>query len=366
MEPKTTVRVRLGATALDLPRFVYSMRPARSARKGRPWVFFSNRNETLAIDAAGIGARCNWQWTSDLHIAKVFPALGRRLMKRAFTDWPVKLKRESPLKYDSDIQVSFVIGHRGKARLPHLLETVGCIAAQRNCAFECIVVEQSRAPEIKDALPGWVRYIYTPLPISNMPYSRAWALNAGARAALGEVLVLHDNDLLIPEHYASEILARVAEGYEVVDLKRFIFYLNGTDTAGVLSGDMSLDDVTPERVLQNAKGGSLAITRQAYRKLGGFDEAFVGWGGEDDEFWERAQTRSVWPYGYMPLIHLWHDAPEGKVQHGELNMELLNARSAIPVRERIQRLSDRAAGRREELCSSSALSDTARHTVSIP
>jgi GT2 family glycosyltransferase len=199
-----------------------------------------------------------------------------------------------------------------------------------------------------------------------MPYSRAWSLNAGARAAVGEVLVLHDNDLLIPEHYASEILARVAEGYEVVDLKRFIFYLNETDTEGWLSGDISLGDGSPERVLQNAKGGSLAITRQAYWELGGFDEGFVGWGGEDDEFWERAQTRSVWPYGYMPLIHLWHDAPEGKVQHGELNMERLNARTAIPVRERIQRLSDRDAARREQTYPSGALSDTARQGFRVP
>jgi len=287
-------------------------------------------------------------------------------MKRAFTDWPVNLKRESPLKYDSGIQVSFVIGHRGKARLRHLLGTLACIAGQRDCASECIVVEQSQVPEIKDTLPAWVRYIHTPLPVADMPYSRAWALNAGGRAAVGEVLVLHDNDLLIPEHYASEILARVAEGYEVVDLKRFIFYLNETDTEGLLSGDISLGDGTPERVLQNAKGGSLAITRQAYWELGGFDEGFVGWGGEDDEFWERAQTRSVWPYGYMPLIHLWHDAPEGKVQHGELNMERLNARTAIPVRERIQRLSDRDAARRQQTYSSGALSDTARQGVRIP
>jgi len=199
-----------------------------------------------------------------------------------------------------------------------------------------------------------------------MPYSRAWALNGGARAALGEVLVLHDNDLLIPEHYASAILARVAEGYEVVVLKRFIFYLNEADTSAMLSGDMSLGDGTPERVLQNAKGGSLAITRQAYWELGGFDEAFVGWGGEDDEFWERAQTRRVWPYGYMPLIHLWHDAPEGKLLHGELNMELLGARNAVPVQKRIQQLTDRAAGWREQPGRSCAPSDTARRTMSIP
>ncbi len=67
--------------------------------------------------------------------------------------------------------------------------------------------------------------------------------------------------------------------------------------------------------MQNAEaGGSIALSRDAFHAIGGYDESFVGWGGEDNEFWERAQTRRVWPYGYLPFVHLWHAPQPEKLQ----------------------------------------------------
>ena len=42
----------------------------------RTWVRFHNRNERLSIDEETGGARCEWKFTSDLHIANVVDALG--------------------------------------------------------------------------------------------------------------------------------------------------------------------------------------------------------------------------------------------------------------------------------------------------
>jgi hypothetical protein len=182
------------------------------------------------------------------------------------------------------------------------------IAAQRDVSFECVVVEQSNEPEVKTSLPGWVNYVHTPLPQPDMPYNRSWAFNVGAELARGGLLILHDNDMLLPQDYAAQLAARQGEGYEVINIKRFIFYLSKEHSERIMaSGVLSLDR-PPETIVQNLEaGGSFAITREAYFAVGGFDESFVGWGGEDNEFWERAQTRVVWPYGYMPIIHLWHE-----------------------------------------------------------
>lgn len=279
------------------------------------WVYTCNRDERLVGDDRKLGARCDWQWTSDLHIAKVFPSFGRMLMKRALRRWPVHLEAQ-PSDQSGNVELSFIIGHRGEERLKHLLMTLQSIAAQRDVSVECIVVEQSFSPQVKDDLPLWVRYIHTPLPHANMPYCRAWAFNVGARLARGNALVLHDNDMLVPQDYASQLMARLQEGYEVANLKRFIFYLNESHSAKIFSGEASIADHPPETVVQNLEaGGSIAITRDAYFSIGGFDESFVGWGGEDNEFWERAQTRRVWPYCYLPIIHLWHSAQSGKF-HG--------------------------------------------------
>jgi hypothetical protein len=334
-----SLKHKIGAMVYDLPQFVWAMRPARWNRLGSaPWVRFRNRNERLILAPSRLGAACDWQWTSDLHIAKVFPATGLHLMKRALTDWPITL-RPKPEPPDDPAAVSFIIGHRGLARLPHLLLTLQSIAAQRRVAVECIVVEQSVTPQVQSALPAWVRYVHTPLPQADIPYCRSWTFNIGAQMAQGRLLVLHDNDLLVPCDYAAHLMKRFSEGYEVINLKRFIFYLSEAHTGGMLATQRVLLNEAPETVMQNALGGgSIAIARDAYFAIGGFDESFIGWGGEDNEFWERATTRRLWPYGYLPIVHLWHAAQPGKHDAQRQTAEMLDQLSAIPASQRIANL----------------------------
>lgn len=346
-----SLRQHLGAIAYDLPRFVRAMRLSRVNRLGAaPWVNYCNRNERLTVGPDGLGVACGWQWTSDLHIAKVFPALGLRLMKRALADWPITLQSEPELQ-TAPPDVSFIIGHRGQARLPHLLLTLQSLAAQRGVTFECIVVEQSIKSEIQSALPDWVRYVHTPLPQAEMPYCRSWTFNVGARAAQGNLLVLHDNDMLVPNQYAAELFARYEEGYEVINLKRFVFYLSEAHTEKVFSADAPLSALASEAVVQNLEaGGSFAIAREAYFAIGGFDESFVGWGGEDNEFWERASTRCLWPYGYLPIVHLWHPPQKEKTQSERAMAKQRYWQLAkINPDERIKKLRESSRGTDEEV-----------------
>jgi hypothetical protein len=338
-----SLKEKIGAVIYDLPRFVWSMRPSSH----QAWVSIRNRDERLRHEADG--AQCDWLWTSDLHLAKVFPQLGRRLMRRALRDWPIEF-RSTPIRSDEKPEVSFIIGHRGLDRLPHLLLTIQSIASQRNASVECIVVEQAKAPDVKSHLASWVRYVHTPLFDSNTPYCRSWAFNVGARVANGKVLVLHDNDMLVPTDYAAEILARQKRGSEVVNLKRFIFYLSKEHSNRILSKESSISDQPPDSIVQNLEaGGSVAISREAYLGIGGFDESFIGWGGEDNEFWERAQTRRVWPYGSLPIVHLWHTAQPGKHEQQRETAELLEVRSAISPEQRIAELAVRDFGNPQSL-----------------
>jgi N-terminal domain of galactosyltransferase len=312
----------------------------RRALRARDAAYLSicNRNERLERAPGGHGYRCDWQWTSDLHATKYLPTLGVNLMKRALADHPLRCATR-PARLNGIPEVSFIIGHRGQERLPHLLLTLESIAAQRDVAIECIVVEQAAVPETRERLPSWIRYLHTPLPYPEMPYCRPWAFNVGARAARSEVLVLHDNDMLVPDDYCKEILTRFDDGYEVVNLKRFIFFLTEEQTRRVFSGNGSLTDEAPESIMQNSEGGgSIAVARDAYFAIGGFDEAFIGWGGEDNEFWQRAQTRQVWPYGCLPLVHLWHPAQHGKWEKTRPTTTLFEAKSAISPAERIAKL----------------------------
>ena len=316
----SSLRTIAGALVYDAPRFETRLR-------GR-WELIRNRNERITVEPNGRGVRCEWQWSSTLHYCKVFPSSADRLMRRALADWPVV----DSAPRTEDPEVSFVIGHRGTARLPLLLQTVSSIGGQRGARVECIVVEQSVAPDARDLLPPWVRHVHTPIASNDEPYGRSAAFNDGVAHARGRVLVLHDNDMVVPSAYAAEAVRQVSAGWDAVDLKRFVFYL--TEDGGRC-----------EKVVQNVRGGSIVITRDAYEAIGGFDESFVGWGGEDNDFWDRAETLRASRFGYLPLIHLWHaPQPEKGDARAPAVVRYHDELAHIAPAERISRLKrDRAS-----------------------
>lgn len=329
----------VGVLLKDLPRYLRAL-----ASSGKAWLTVRNRAERLEAAPDHSGYRCDWRWTSDLHAPKFIPALGRLLMDRALADYPIR-SAELPQREVGTPQVTFLIGHRGMARLPHLLATLQSIAAQQGVVVECIVIEQDTVSQLGPHLPAWVRLVHTPPPAPDMPYCRAWTFNVGAQHARADVLVLHDNDTLVPVDYAASILDRVHRGYDVVNLKRFIFYLTQAHTQAVFDGQAELLGATPEVIVQNAEGGgSVAITRAGYNQIGGLDESFIGWGGEDNEFWERAQTLRVWPWANLPLVHLWHAAQQGKQNPAYHTARIYHTLSQLPPGERICRLVERPRG----------------------
>src|ERR1051326_70598 len=108
-----SLRQRIGALLYDWPLY-------RDVRRSGRWEVMHNRDERITTDARGV--HCEWVFTSDLHIAKVFPSTGAALMRMALRQWPVEM-RDAPERTEAPL-VSFVIGHRGVSRLPHLLTTL--------------------------------------------------------------------------------------------------------------------------------------------------------------------------------------------------------------------------------------------------
>jgi hypothetical protein len=338
------LRRTAGALLYDWVPFALRMR-GFGARPGKPepWLTIRNRDETISVNERGV--ECHWRFTSDLHIANVFPSTAPRLMRRSLERWPIAT-RDAP-EANGDPRVSFIIGHRGTERLPHLLATLRSIAGQSGVPIECIVVEQSAVPEVEQILPRWVRYIHTPLPRPDLPYCRSWAFNVAVPHARSDILLLHDNDMLVPERYAFEALQRIEDGFSFVDLKRFVFYLSEESTRRVFDAGIPAGGIAAT-VVQNLVGGSIAVQRRAYDAVGGFDESFVGWGGEDNDFFDRAVILGgVYRFGYMPLLHLHHAPQPGKLAQSADAIKRYRAVENIDARERIARLRALKQGRME-------------------
>lgn len=306
--------------------------------RGYRYLELANRSELLSPAPDGIGVKCCWEFTSQLHAPSVHRNLAQRLLQRCLIDAPIERANQS-LAISDHPAISVLIGHRGLERLPLLLSTLQSIAAQAEIAFECIVIEQDSEPQVSHYLPAWVRYLHSPPVEAGAPYNRSRAFNVGAKHAKAPLLLLHDNDMLVPRHYLRRIFEKSNCGYHVINPKRFVFYLSERHTAAVLDGSASFDEYPAESIVQNLEaGGSMAISNSAFWEIGGMDECFVGWGGEDNELWDRCQSLPCWIWGYDPIVHLWHPSQPLKGVSGNPNLLRAQQRMNISRQERISQL----------------------------
>ncbi len=323
----------LGATLLDLPRIL----PRLAGRRG--WERVCNRDDRPAVSADDPGVRFASRWSSSLHACRVFPWLGAWLMQRAFAQWPVHFAEAVTAGTPEEApQLTFILPFRGRERLPQLRAVAASILAQRGVRVECLVIEQAQVAEARGQLPPAVSYLHLPHPLGDTAWRKSWAFNVAAAAARAEVLVCHDADILVPADYGSAILATLARGFDSVHIQRFLFYLSEPDTARVLAA-RRLKGCEPLEVLQNWQGGTLAIRRQSFDAIGGFDERFVAWGGEDNEFFDRCMALRNCRFGFLPFVHLWHTPQASRFGPGrDEALATMNARLVIPAAQRIAEL----------------------------
>ena len=345
MDLSTRLRQLMGVAVLDWPHFQKVLwEPTSAGQATAPgWVALHNRIEQLSTNPHGPGVRCDWQWGSELHACTVWPSLGRQLMRKALHDWPIKFANIPPRS--SGPRVSFIFAHGGRSRLPQLQRTIQSVFAQQEVEIECVVVDQSPVPLIGE-LPAQV--VYRHLSKEGVPsgWHKSWAYNVGARLASGEILVFQDGDICVPQRYGAEVARTILkEGYDAASLQRFLFYLDPQATRQMDVIDHPNLRQNPERVFQNWKGGTIAVRRDAFFSLGGFDEGFVDWGGEDDEFFDRCSAVRHCRFGFLPFVHLWHrPQPDRKVSDNPNISQIMPWRMQLPVGDRIAELTARKFG----------------------
>ncbi|MFG0335019.1 MAG: glycosyltransferase [Maioricimonas sp. JB049] len=311
--------------------------PRLAERLGLRWLDLCNRHERLFAEPDHSGRRCDWAGSSRLTVTRMFPALGPRLLRHCLRHWPVctNVRDDSPVSDRPQVSVLIAIG--GTDRLPQFELTLASLRGQAHEAYEIIVVEQSATPALADRLSSDIRYAH--VPIGKDGFNKSAAINRAAEMARGEELLVHDADYVVPQAYVAECSAALKRCVAVRP-GRLLFYLDEASTrAAIAAGDVASGHGI-EAVVQN-NPTPIAVRRSAYEAVGGHDEEFVGWGGEDDEFLSRLQTQGMIGGGWMPVIHLWHP-PAPRKASGDRNRQLTHAKMAIPAKERIRRLQTRA------------------------
>jgi glycosyltransferase involved in cell wall biosynthesis len=216
--------------------------------------------------------------------------------------------------------VSVVIPVAGRERRDSFERVLSSFRGQSMRRFEVVLVEHAEEPCYAHHEGRGVRYVHVARRADER-FNKAKALNAGVQASRARSLVLHDADIVVPADYLRATSTCLEQGWDVVQPLRFLFLLSPEQTTRFLEGPGFPVPRVVRDVQQNFAGGSTAVAKDAYVGVGGHDERFEGWGGEDTDFLCRLRGHRRMPGSFAPGVHLWHaPAPE---KAGERNRELM-------------------------------------------
>lgn len=321
-----TFRQRLGCWLNERWRMEWILRaPEWARRTGLEWQDLCNRHEVVTRCSTGPGRVCHWQHSSFLSACRFFPDTGARLLRQA---WAGRESRPvSP--------VSIILPVRGEDRAAAVRVVANALVRMAGPASEVLVCEHDSTPRYARNLAPGMRHVFLPA-AQGEPFNKSRAMNAGACAARHPTLVLHDADVVVSPDFLCQSLRIMEQGWEAVRPIRFLFLLDEADSREYLRTESWTGVRAIARVQQNFPGIATVIRRETYLELGGHDERFEGWGGEDVEFLDRLGTRRFYAGSFLLALHLWHSpAPQKQSRHG--NLELQERILAEPREQRIAR-----------------------------
>ncbi|MEO7587773.1 MAG: glycosyltransferase [Arachnia sp.] len=213
------------------------------------------------------------------------------------------------------LDISYVIPFKdwGASRL--MLATRSALDSLGSASGEVIVsdygsvADPAGQKELQLALEAMgARYLYTP---TDGVWSRSRALNAGFAISRGAVLVAADADMLAPpgclEETARLVLSdpNTAVYYTCVDLPP------RWDDNALRRKGIDWESLRRSGTPRPRWGMGLnAVSRELFDRVRGWDERFLVYGGEDNDFSHRirrAGARVMWAEGdAFAMLHIWH------------------------------------------------------------
>jgi N-terminal domain of galactosyltransferase len=211
--------------------------------------------------------------------------------------------------------------------------------------LQVVVLEQSQTSTLTqgslDELFSGVQIVHA---YNDGAFNKSWGLNVAARYAQAPLLFFADTDLIVPNDF-EETLELLARGVEVVKPYNRLIDLSEAQTDALDDGVLPLaamsgaDVNTPTNRAHIGEhvslgGGVFAIQARRFLQIGGFDERFLGWGGEDDAMTLKIQrVRPSTMVLDACALHLFHPRDQAALMshaHYAQNKALLEPYRQLP------------------------------------
>lgn len=160
------------------------------------------------------------------------------------------------------------------------------------------------------------------------PFSKAKVINKTVEKSKGDILVIADADIFYDPSLLEQSIKQLETHAWVIPFRN-VLNISQKSTQDLLEIEpqwpLPINIETKSRPYgPRATGGVNIVPRTHFETVYGFDERFVGWGGEDDAF--AASLKQLCGNAKRmdaTLYHLWHERNNGG--HYAANRELLRA-----------------------------------------
>jgi predicted glycosyltransferase involved in capsule biosynthesis len=159
-------------------------------------------------------------------------------------------------------------------------------------------------------------------------FNRSRAVNRAAAQATGDLFIVTDADVFFGAKLIAAILDIAGQHPWIIPFKRGYALSRQATQAVLRTGELKLPvklkaaDILFDR---HCNGELMNVmSRQVFEAVGGMDERFCGWGGEDQAFWMALDTLAG-PHYRMDrsIFHLWHPRAPTRHAHSRRNEQLL-------------------------------------------
>ena len=201
-----------------------------------------------------------------------------------------------------------------------------------------IPFQTDRGP--RERIYHWVRKFYAQtMPeaelvlgfLDDKEINKSKAVNQAVKQATKDILVLADADVVYDPNLIAKAILHVHQAAMVVPFTE-IRDMNQPGTERLLAAEpvwpvevKQEENMKSPLMYEGFAGKLIVMHRKHFEAVGGFDERFIGWGGEDDAFSLSVRTICGELVNLEGAIyHMWHPPSTYRTNpHGKANRELL-------------------------------------------
>lgn len=207
--------------------------------------------------------------------------------------------------------ISIVVGFRNR-EIERVKRSLDSLTKQTYTDFEIIFVDYgsdtSIATEIEKLLASYkfIKYVYSDT--RGWFWNRGHALNLGIKVSKGDIILIFDIDLIVHVDFLNKI--------SQFDFKNHFYTFNCVyfpENYDYLSSN-PFKEINK---FSNSYVGLCAVHRNYITYIDGFDEYYMVWGVEDDDFYEKLKqigvSRVTPEFQSFPIIHQWHELQSPKL-----------------------------------------------------